>query len=127
MPLGVVISLTLRRVCVMGDTEGDTTPEGCDCCGRDAEDCRMAEDGWVRGSLFFATPGVFCRRCAHLLRLVRVQETCVWCDASMAEEESAEAQGWVYYADNLGNLHPCCPSCLAGRFGITDRVSHSRG
>ena len=87
----------------------------------------MAEDGWVRGSRFLATPGVFCRTCAHLLRLVRVQEKCVWCSAPMGEEDSAEAQGWVYYADDLGSLHPCCPSCLAGRFGITERISHSHG
>jgi len=41
----------------------------------------------------------------------------------MVEEEAAEERGWVYYADELGDLHPCCPLCLAERFGITARVS----
>jgi hypothetical protein len=41
----------------------------------------------------------------------------------MIEEESAETTGWVYYADEFGDLHPCCPTCLRGRFGITSRIS----
>ena len=39
----------------------------------------------------------------------------------MIEEEAAEAQGWAYFADELGELHPCCPGCLAAEFGIADR------
>ena len=45
--LDLVISLTLRRVCRMGMRKGEAVPEGCDCCGHDAEDCGMLEDGWV--------------------------------------------------------------------------------
>lgn len=110
----------------MGMRERESTPEGCDCCGHDAEDCGMVEAGWVSDAQLLAGGGVFCRACAHLLRLARLDEECAWCDAPMVEEEAAEVGGWVYYADELGDLHPCCPSCLAERFGITARVSLGR-
>ena len=29
--------------------------------------------------------------------------------------------GWAYFADELGELHPCCPGCLGEQFGIADR------
>ena len=35
------------------------------------------------------------------------------------EEERAEGEGWAYFADEVGELHPCCPGCLGERFGIT--------
>ena len=82
----------------------------------------MLETGWVCDSQLLAGGGVYCRACAHLLRIVRLNETCAWCEAAMVEEESAEAKGWGYYADELGDLHPCCPGCLAERFGIDTRV-----
>ncbi|MEO5632939.1 hypothetical protein [Gaiella sp.] len=110
----------------MGMKAGDVVPESCDCCGHDAEDCGMLENGWVSDAQFLAGGGVYCRACAHLLRLVRLEEECVWCDEPMVEEEAAEARGWVYYADEFGSLHPCCPACLARRFGITARVSLGR-
>ena len=87
----------------------------------------MVEAGWVTDAQLLAEGGVFCRACAHLLRIVRLEERCAWCEASMIEEERAEAEGWVYYADALGDLHPCCPGCLAERFGITARVPVRRG
>jgi hypothetical protein len=40
----------------------------------------------------------------------------------MVAEESAGLEGWAYYADDIGELHPCCPECLAARFGITDKL-----
>ena len=40
----------------------------------------------------------------------------------MIEESRADALGWGYFADRLGDLHPCCPRCLAGRFGITGQL-----
>ena len=110
----------------MGMKVGEAVPEGCDCCGRDAEDCGMLERGWASDAQLLAGGGVYCRGCAHLLRLVRVDEKCLWCDEPMVEEEAAEATGWVYYADDLGELHPCCPACLAGLFEITARVSLRR-
>lgn len=110
----------------MGMSSGECVPEGCDCCGHDAEDCGMLEDGWVGDSQVLAGGGVYCRPCAHLLRLVRLDEKCAWCDAPMIEEEAAEAQGWAYFADELGALHPCCPACLAKSFGISARVSLGR-
>jgi hypothetical protein len=105
---------------------GRSGPESCDCCGRDAEDCGMLEAGWVSDAQLLPGGGVYCHACAHLLRLVRLAEKCAWCDAPMVEEEAAEALGWAYYADELGDLHPCCPSCLAVRFGITARASLGR-
>jgi hypothetical protein len=104
----------------MGDFRGKETPDGCDCCGHDAEDCGMLDEGWVSDSGVLANGGAYCRTCAHLLRLVRLPEHCAWCETPMIEEEEAEVAGWGYYADDLGALHPCCPSCLAGRFGILD-------
>ena len=43
----------------------------------------------------------------------------------MVDEEAAESQGWAYFADELGELHPCCPGCLAERFGIAEPVPAS--
>jgi len=106
----------------MGEEAGMTVPEGCDCCGRDAEDCGMLEEGWVADFRLFARASMYCCACAHLLRIARRPEQCAWCASPMVEEERAELEGWAYYADVLGDLHPCCPGCLAGRFGITARV-----
>ena len=39
----------------------------------------------------------------------------------MLHEVAAELQGWVYFADDLGEFHPCCPGCLETRFGIAGR------
>lgn len=110
----------------MGMGEGEMVPDGCDCCGHDAEDCGMHETGWVRDAQILAQGAAYCRECAHLLRLVRQDEACTWCGTPMIEEEAAEAGGWVYYSDELGELHACCPSCLASRFGITGRISLHR-
>lgn len=104
----------------MGLTLGDV-PESCDCCGHDAEDCGMFERGWVRDVRLLPGGGAYCRGCAHLLWILRMREQCAWCEAPMVEEERAETQGWAYFADSLGDLHPCCPSCLASRFGIIEQ------
>jgi hypothetical protein len=109
----------------MDNTGGYNVPDGCDCCGRDAEDCGMVAAGWVNEALF-VEGGTYCRSCAHLLRIVRLAEQCAWCEAPMIEEAAAEARGWAYYADEIGELHPCCPDCLAGRFGIADRFRLTR-
>ena len=125
--LDLAISLTLLRVCDMRMRQGERMPEGCDCCGRDAEDCGMHEAGWVLDARLLASQGVYCRTCAHLLRIVRLTAQCAWCEAPMVEEERAELEGWGYYADDLGELHPCCPGCLAERFGIDTRIRLRRG
>ena len=104
----------------LGLTRGDV-PENCDCCGHDAEDCGMVEAGWVDDVRRVAGGGAYCRGCAHLLRILRLEEQCAWCEVPMADEEAAEAEGWAYFADSLGDLYPCCPDCLARRFGIIDR------
>jgi len=110
-----------------GVEHGEGLPEGCDCCGRDPEDCGMLEEGWVDDAQFLAGGGTYCRACAHLLRLLRLAESCRWCGVAMVEEERAELEGWAYYADEIGILHPCCPGCLSELFGIRERVSHRRG
>ena len=97
-------------------------PENCDCCGRDAEDCGMHELGWVDDVRLAAAQGHYCRPCAHLLRIERQPEHCAWCAVRMVEEEQADRDGWGYFADAHGDLYPCCPGCLAFRFGITARV-----
>jgi len=106
---------------------GDGVPEGCDCCGHDAEDCGMLDVGWISDTELIASGGVFCRECAHLLRIARREEFCAWCGTLMAAEDRAEALGWGYFVDGLGDLHACCPGCLADRFGIPGRVAPSRG
>lgn len=103
-------------------TRGDDPPENCDCCGHDAEDCGMLDAGWVDDAQLLPGGATYCWSCAHLLRIVRLAEQCAWCEAPLAEEETAEAEGWGYYADSLGDLYPCCPRCLAERFEITGRV-----
>jgi hypothetical protein len=107
-------------------TRGESEPESCDCCGRDAEDCGMLKAGWVSDARLLAEGGAYCRTCAHLLWIVRLAEQCSWCAAPLVEEERAELEGWGYYADVLGVLHPCCPACLSERFGITARVRPHR-
>jgi hypothetical protein len=86
----------------------------------------MLESGWVRDARAPAAGVVYCRTCAHLLGIVRLAERCSWCEAPLVEEERAELEGWGYYADTLGELHPCCPACLAERFGIAARVRPRR-
>jgi hypothetical protein len=105
---------------------GDELPESCDCCGHDADDCNMVERGWVWDTHLLPAGAVFCLDCAHQLRVARHPEWCSWCGQEMTEEERAETLGWAYFADEVGVLHPCCPSCLAGRFGITARVDVRR-
>jgi hypothetical protein len=82
----------------------------------------MVEAGWVSDARLLAEGGAYCRACAHLLRIVRFAERCAWCEVPMVGEERAEDEGWGYYADDLGTLHPCCPGCLAERFGIDSRL-----
>ena len=105
----------------MGEMGWEVMPDACDCCGRDAEDCGMLVGGWVRDTGSVAAGGTYCRPCAHLLRISRIPELCAWCETPMVEEEAAESIGWAYFADELGELHPCCPACLAERFGIASR------
>ena len=105
---------------------GEQIPEACDCCGHDAEDCGMLDEGWVGDTRLISSGAVFCRECAHLLHLVRYPEFCGWCDMLMVPERLAEALGWAYFVDDLGELHPCCPGCLADRFGIPGRVALRR-
>jgi hypothetical protein len=81
----------------------------------------MLETGWVTDDKLPAGGGTYCLRCAHLLRIVRLTEHCAWCEAPMVDESTAEERGWAYFADELGELHPCCPGCLGEQFGIADR------
>jgi hypothetical protein len=86
----------------------------------------MHEVGWVTDAEPLSAEAVFCRSCAHLLRISRLPERCAWCGLSMVEEEVAETNGWAYYADEIGVFHACCPGCLAVRFGIAGRVGLRR-
>jgi hypothetical protein len=81
----------------------------------------MVDAGWVADDVLF-TGGVYCRPCAHLLRIARRDERCAWCAAPLVEEERAEREGWVYFSDEYGELHACCPACLARTFGIAGRL-----
>jgi len=105
----------------------DEVPECCDCCGHDAEDCGMLEDGWVTDGQVVPGGGTFCRECAHLLRVSRRAERCAWCGGPMPDEEEAGRLGWAFFVDEVGDLHACCPRCLAERFGITGRLGVRHG
>ena len=83
----------------------------------------MLELGWLNDKNLPVGGGTFCRACAHDLRIARMAEHCTWCKLLMVEEEQAELEGWAYYTDPLGALHPCCPVCLAKHFGITARIT----
>jgi hypothetical protein len=82
----------------------------------------MLDDGWVSDSELIPG-GVYCRECAHLLRIARQPVYCAWCDVLLVDEDRADERGWGYFADEYGDLHACCPGCLAGVFGITGRVA----
>ena len=88
-------------------------PESCDCCGRDAEDCGMDEHGWITRDEPCDFPGVYCIGCASLLRLVLWSEECTDCGVVADSETAAERDGWRYFADELGQLVPFCPTCAA--------------
>lgn len=81
----------------------------------------MFEDGWVTEDELLVGGGALCLPCAHLLRIARYAERCAWCAVPLGDEAVAESQGWLYFADTLGELHPCCPVCLVERFGIAPR------
>jgi len=97
-------------------------PESCDCCGHDAEDCGMLDEGWVRDMELLDGPADFCRNCAHMLRVARYAEHCSWCGTLLDGEDAAETAGWAYFANEIGSFHACCPRCLAERFGIAARA-----
>jgi hypothetical protein len=82
----------------------------------------MLDDGWVRDLELLGEAADFCRGCAHMLRIARIAEHCSWCGDLLEGEDAAEAVGWVYFADEFGSLHACCPRCLAERFGIAARA-----
>ncbi len=92
--------------------DGGTQPDNCDCCGRDAEDCRIAELGWVVCEPGDELSGTYCLPCAASLRLLPWFERCAICEATVEDEEEAEQAGWRYFADGHGALHPCCPACV---------------
>ena len=82
----------------------------------------MIDDGWIRDLALLDGGGDFCRSCAHLLRIARLDEDCSWCGIALEGEEVAESAGWAYFADEIGAFHACCPACLGARFGIPARV-----
>jgi hypothetical protein len=86
----------------------------------------MFDLGWVSDARILAGGGDYCLGCAHLLRIARMSEQCAWCGEPIVEEEQAETDGWGHFSDILGDLYPCCPGCLAARFGITSRVGLRR-
>lgn len=90
---------------------GEAAPENCDCCGRDAEDCGIDEQGWLETEPESRLPGSFCLACAALLRLVPWSERCSSCGTRAASESAAERDGWRYFYDRLGQLLPLCPPC----------------
>ena len=82
----------------------------------------MLETGWVtddaaargRGHVLPPLrPSAPDRPADRALRLVR--------GADGGREHGRGTQGWAYFADELGELHPCCPGCLGEQFGIADR------
>jgi hypothetical protein len=103
----------------MGDFgNSGVPPEGCDCCGRDAEDCDMEAHGWLVRDAPSDFPGVYCIGCASLLRLVLWSEECTECTVLAESESAAERDGWRYFADELGQLVPFCPACAAAVLAI---------
>ena len=110
----------------MGELDWEIVPEGCDCCGHDAEDCGMLGRGWVTDSQLLAGGGTYCKPCAHLLRIARLASTAPGARRRWSTRDGRGATGWAYFADELGELHPCCPGCLAERFGIAEPVPAPR-
>lgn len=106
-----------------GDVFGGEVPEGCDCCGHDAEDCGMDEHGWLTREPGQEYPGTYCLDCASLLGLVLWSEHCTFCGIEAQSEAAAEREGWRYFADAWGKLVPFCAVCLASEFGIAPRTT----
>ena len=90
-----------------------SAPARCDGCGRDAGEAGMGEHGWVVSPLSAAVPGRFCLRCASALRMLDWFVRCVECGATTESESAAEAGGWRFFPDWLGQLEPRCAACSA--------------
>ncbi len=95
----------------MGAYVGDV-PEACDGCGRAAEASGMRSTGWAVRVAPANFEGVYCLECASALRLVPWWATCSDCGRASCDEAQAEKEGWRYFLDGMGELHPYCPSCL---------------
>lgn len=48
--------------------------------------------------------------------------TCAEC-GRQATEQDAEQEGWGYWSDGLGGLHPFCPDCAGREFEVVSRVT----
>jgi hypothetical protein len=94
--------------------DDEAIPVGCDGCGRDAASAGMDQTGWTvrRDPQLFA--GVYCRSCASALGLLGSAVECADCGRAVALRR-AEAAGWRFYADAVGELHPYCPPCAVER------------
>ena len=95
-----------------GDYEdGGAQPDNCDCCGRDAEDCRMGDLGWVVREEGDDLSGSYCLQCAAALRLLPWFERCAICEATVDDDEiddaaidweSVEGAGWAQHDPQIG-------------------------
>ena len=97
-----------------GDVER-RLPAKCDGCGRTAAAAGMEELGWAESPLTAAVPGTYCLQCASALRMLDWFVRCSECGAIVESEAAAEAQGWRFFSDQLGQLEPSCGLCSAGR------------
>ena len=41
--------------------------------------------------------------------------TCAECGREV-DEQTAETEGWGYWSDGVGKLHPFCPACARSEF-----------
>jgi hypothetical protein len=103
------------------DFEAERLPEGCDGCGRDAIAAGMARTGWTVRPSIAGFAGIYCASCAHVLSAVDLPVDCSRCERSVRDDEQAEASGWAYYEDVLGELLPFCPACADREFGAVRR------
>ena len=96
--------------------DADGVPARCDGCGRYSTGSRMKQAGWAvrRDAAGFA--GAYCLDCAEALHLLPSLLRCAECGQPVANDERAERNGWRYWSDGVGELHPYCPSCAAREF-----------
>ena len=98
-----------------GHVDRRRLPARCDGCGRTAADTGMSEHGWAVSPVTAAVPGTYCLECASALRMLDWFIRCTECGAVVESEATAEAHGWRFFPDQLGQLQPTCAVCSAER------------
>jgi hypothetical protein len=78
----------------------------------------MNELGWAVRLPTAGYAGSYCYDCSQLLELLRRSLECSECGQTVADEETADNEGWRYFHTSSGPLTPYCSECAEQVFGV---------